>query len=177
MLRTGKRKSGNGHIPPIAGFEWNFTDFERLKAAPSVPLIARDAFVADMAIKLDQAQKEVRALAREVETVKKSVGEIREDTDRNYRFSSFQEGEQRARSQKVDDIFRRFRDLKARLDSIDGNRKGDFQSFESLESLSKRITELSSLQRQFRNVERKLKWSAGLFCGSVALWLITFLSS
>jgi hypothetical protein len=177
VLRAGKLKRGNGHLPPVPGFKWEFTDLERLSAAPSVPLIARDAFVTDMAIRLDQVQNEIKALAREFESAKRTIAEIREDTDRNYRFSSFQDGEQRARSQKVEDILRRVRNLKTRLDAIDGKREGDFQSFDSLESISKRLTELGTLQRQFRDVERKLKYSAGLFCGSVVLWLVTFLSS
>jgi hypothetical protein len=177
VLRVGKLKTRHGNLPAIPGFEWDFADMERLKGAPSVPLIARDAFVADMAIKLDQLQIEIKGLARDFEVAKKTIAEIKEDTDRNYRFSAFQDGEHRARGQKIDDILRRFKDLKGRVDAIDGKRKGDFQSFESLDSLSKRVTELGSLQRQFRDVERKLKYSAGLFCGSVALWLITFLSS
>jgi hypothetical protein len=142
-----------------------------------VPLISRDAFVTDMVIKLDQMQIEIKALARDFEATKRTVGEIREDTDRNYRFSAFQDGEQRARNTKYEEMVRRFKDLKTRLDAIDGKRSGDYQSFESLESVSKRLTELGSLQRQFRDVERKLKYSAGLFCGSVLMWLVTFLSS
>jgi predicted nuclease with TOPRIM domain len=177
VQRVGKLKAGNGKLPAIAGFEWKFADLERLDAAPSVPLIARDAFVADMAIKLDQTQLETRALARELDAAKKSIAEIREDADRNYRFASFQDNEQRARAQKLDEISRRFKHLKERVDAIDGKSKGDYQSFESLEAISKRVTELTTLQRQFRDVSRKLKYCAGLFCGSVLLWLATFLSS
>ena len=71
VQRVGKLKAGNGKLPAIAGFEWEFADLERLDAAPSVQLIARDTFVADMAIKLDQMQIETRALARELRSCEK----------------------------------------------------------------------------------------------------------
>jgi hypothetical protein len=177
VLRVGRPKAGGSKLPAIAGFDWKFAELERLDAAPSVPLIARDAFVTEMAIKLNQTQIEVRALAREVEAAKRSIAEIREDTERNDRFASFQDNEGRARAQKLEEISRRFRTLKERVDAMSGNGKGDFHSFESLQALSRRVTEISTLQSQFRDVTRKLKYCAGLFCGSVLLWLATFLSS
>ena len=110
-------------------------------------------------------------------SVRGSTSEMQGDLEGNRRFLAFQDGEQRARNTKLEDLQRKLKSIKARVDAIDGKCQGDFQSFESLDSISRRITELGSLQRDFRSVERKLRWSAGLFCGSVALWLVTFLSS
>jgi hypothetical protein len=147
-----------------------------LRPAPSVEIIARDAFVTDMAIKVDQVRMEVRALAREIEGVKAGMAVLREDTDRNYRFSAFQEKEQRARREKIDHILRRYRDITSRLESIFA-REGGGISADSFEVVKRQIGELDSLRREFRGVARKLKLSAALFCGSVFLWLVTLLSS
>ena len=146
--------------------------FKRVATGPAVQLIARDAFVSDTAIKLDQVILEIRSLGREIQILKGDIAEVREDASRSYRFSEFQEREYKARAAKIDDLSRRFDFLKTRLDSVDGNSKGDYQAFRTFEAVSRRLTELGTLEREFREVSGKLKLSAGLFSASVAMWLV-----
>jgi len=176
VLGGGKSKTGRVSLPIFPPYALERIDLERLQPAPCVEIIARDAFVADISIKLDQLQREIRSLARELDLAKGEVATVREDADRNNRFLSFQETEQRARAHKVDEMLRRFKDFKARIDGIDSKGTGNCHSCKDDRSINRCLTEIGALQRQFRNVERNLKFSAGLFCGSVLLWLVTLLS-
>jgi len=137
-----------------------------------VQLIARDAFVSETAIKLDQLLLEVKALGRDLQIVKSDIAELREDASRSYRFSEFLEREHKTRAVKLEDLARKFEYLKSRFDAIDGNSKGDYQAFQTFEAVSRRLTELGGLEREFRDVSWKLKLSVGLFAASLAVWLI-----
>lgn len=145
--------------------------------APSVPLISRDAFVTETSIKLEQVQVELRALRREVDALNGRIGELRKDTDQTQRFYTYLDGEQRAKAGKIDDVARRFGALKDRVDKIDGRSSGDYHAYSSFEAVSRRLTELGAIERSFRAQERQLKLSAGLFCASLMLCIVTVLFS
>lgn len=151
-------------------------DLERLPAAPTVQLLARDAFVAEVAIKLEQFNAEVKSLARDMELIKGDIAELREDTDRNHRLQTFQEKEQRLKAVRLDDVQRRVAYLKSRLEAIDVRPNGSYSAYNSLEAVSRRLSELGTLERNFRTVERKLEVSTWLFCGSVLAWLLIVLA-
>ena len=142
----------------------------------SVELIARDTFVAETAVKVDQLQIEIRALTRDLADVKGKIAELNQETERNYRFSTFQESEQRARLSKFDDLSRRCNDMKMRLEAIEGPRGSTLPPFTNFEAISRRLEEFGTLQKEFHSVRRNLRLSAGLFCGSVALWMATLLA-
>jgi hypothetical protein len=144
--------------------------FERT-AGPAVQLLARDAFVAETSIKLDQLAGEIKAVARELQLVKSDIAELKEEGSRSYRFSEFLDREHKSRAAKLDDIVRKFEYLKSRFDTIDGNSKGDYHAFRNFEAVSRRLTELGDLERAFRDTAWKLKLSAGLFVGSVLVWM------
>lgn len=146
--------------------------FKRVETGPAVQLIARDAFVSETAIKLDQVLLEIRSLGREIQILKGDIAELREGTSRSYRFSEFLEREHKSRAAKLDELSRRFDFLKTRIDAVDGNSKGDYHVFRTFEAISRRLTELGTLEREFRQVSGKLKLSAGLFSASVAIWLV-----
>jgi predicted RNase H-like nuclease (RuvC/YqgF family) len=165
-----------GRLPALEPQTSESGRFARVQAAPSVQIIARDAFVADMVIKVEQVQREVRALVCEVDAIKATIERLREETERNYRFSVFQESEQRAKSTKLDDLLRRYNDLKKRVDEMGGTKDGDYHLYNSFEAISRKLTEFGALQREFRNSVWNLKVSAGLFSASVLLWLCTLLS-
>ncbi len=173
-VRVPERKQSK--LPAVLPDPVECVEFQRLGAAPAVQLIARDSFVSDMAIKLDQLHIEIGGLARELESVKAKIAELREDSDRNHRFSAFQETQQRANADKLDEALRRCKDLRERIERIDSKSSGNYHAYNSLESVSIKLTELSALERQFRNVDHKLKLSAGIFCASVVLWLLAVLA-
>lgn len=162
--------------PPLPSLPLDRLDLGSLDHARSVQLIARDSFVAETAVKVDQLQIEIRALARDLAEVKRQIGEVSQETERNYRFSTFQESEQHARFSKFEDLSRRFSDMKTRLDAIDGSRANTRPLFTNFEAISQRLAEFGTLQKEFHGVRRNLQLSAGLFCGSVALWLLALLA-
>ncbi len=176
MLDVRVPEGKQSKLPAVRSDTVERVEFQRLGAAPAVQLIARDAFVSDMSIKLDQLHIEIGGLARELGSVKAKMAELRDDSDRNYRFSAFQETGQRANAAKLDEALRRCKDLRERVEKIDGKSGGNYHGYNSLKSVSIRLTELGALERQFRDVDRKLKLSAGIFCASVVLWLIAVLA-
>jgi chromosome segregation ATPase len=171
VLRTANSRSIGGRLLSLPRFNAELAEFERIAAAQSGPLIARDTFVANMAIKLDQVRSELGSLKQQIEKIGVNISELREDAERNDRFSVFQESQQRSKAEKLDSLSRQFLSMQKRLDCIEGSRSGDYHAFTSFEAISKKMIELDSLQREFRGVHRNLKISAGLFCGSVFLWL------
>ncbi|WP_171946471.1 hypothetical protein [Hyphomicrobium sp. CS1GBMeth3] len=144
---------------------------------PAVQLIARDTFVAETSIKLDQMAIEMKALARELQLIKGDVSELRDEASRNYRFTEFLDREHKSRGNKLDDLGRRFDYLKSRFDAIHGNAKGDYHAFQNFEAVSRRLTELGALERDFRHISWKLKLSVGLFAASLVLWFVVLVTS
>jgi hypothetical protein len=144
--------------------------FERAPGGAAVQLLARDSFVAETAVKLDQMCVEMKSLGRELQLMKGDVAELRDEASRGYRFSEFLDREHKSRAAKVEDLARRFDYLKSRFDTIDGNSKGDYHAFQNFEAVSRRLTELGSLERQFRDVSWKLTLSVGLFAASLVVW-------
>lgn len=176
MLEVGRAGKSLGKSPVVLADVVDRVDFQRLSAAPAVPLIARDAFVADVAIKLDQLRIEMGSVSRELHAAREEMRELRDDADRTQRFVAFRDNEQRAHSAKFEDVSRRLKDVKERVDRLDCRNGGNFHGYNSLEAVSVKLTELSELQRQFRSVDQKLKLSAGLFCASVLMWMLAVLA-
>jgi hypothetical protein len=67
-------------------------------------------------------------------------------------------------------LSRRFDYLKSRFDAIDGNSKGDYHAFQTFEAVSRRLTELGGLEREFRNVSRRLTLGVATFAASLLVW-------
>lgn len=174
MQELGRHRPVSIPSPAIQRYILEGKAFERappVAQGPAVQLIARDTFVAETAIKLDQMVIEMKTLARELQLVKSDIAELRDDASRSYRFSEFLDREHKSRGVKLDELSRRFDYLKSRFDAIDGNSKGDYHAFQSFEAVSRRLTELGAIERDFRAVSWQLKLSAGLFCASVLVWL------
>ena len=172
MQELGRHRPVGGRSSAIQRYLFEGQAFERAGSGSAVQLIARDAFVAETAIKLDQVSLEMKALVRELELVKGDIAELRDEASRSYRFSEFLDREHKTRATKLEDLSRRFEYLKSRFDTIDGNSKGDYHAFQTFEAVSRRLTELGALERDFRDVSWKLKLSVGLFAGSLLVWIV-----
>lgn len=171
MLELGRNRPATIRSSAIQRYLFEGQAFDRAASGAAVQLIARDAFVAETAVKLDQLALEMKSLARELQLVKGDIAELRDGASRSYRFSEFLDREHKTRSAKVEDLARRFDYLKSRFDAIDGNSKGDYHAFQTFEAVSRRLTELGSLEREFRDVSFKLKASVAVFAGSLLVWL------
>jgi hypothetical protein len=159
-----------GRSPVIKRYPFDAQAFERTPSGAAVQLIARDTFVAETAVKLDQMALEMKSLGRELQLMKSDIAELRDEASRGYRFSEFIDREHKGRSAKLDDLSRRFDYLKSRFDAIDGNSKGDYHAFHNFEAVSRRLTELGLLEREFRDVSWKLKVSVAAFAASLLVW-------
>jgi hypothetical protein len=172
VQELGRHRPLSVRSPALQPYFFDSKAFERAQPGPTVQLIARDAFVAETSIKLDQMLLELKALGRDLQLVKSDIAELREDASRSYRLSEFLDREHKTRATKLEDLARKFEYLKSRFDAIDGNSKGDYHAFQTFEAVSRRLTELGGLEREFRDVSWKLKLSVGLFAASLAVWLI-----
>lgn len=170
MQELGRHKPVGGRVSALQRYLFEGQAFERAASGAAVQLIARDTFVAETAVKLDQMALEMKSLGRELALIKGDIAELRDESTRGYRFSEFLDREHKARTAKVEDLSRRFDYLKSRFDTIDGNSKGDYHAFQNFESVSRRLTELGSLEREFRDVSWKLKLSVGVFAASLLVW-------
>ncbi len=63
--------------------------------APTVQLIARDSFVAEVSIKIDQLCAEMRNISRDIEMTKGDIAASRDESERNFRFAAFQDADRR----------------------------------------------------------------------------------
>lgn len=172
MLELGRNRPATIRSSAIQRYLFEGQAFDRASNGAAVQLIARDTFVAETAVKLDQLVLEMKSLARELQLVKGDIAELRDEASRSYRFSEFLDREHKMRSAKVEDLARRFDYLKSRFDAIDGNSKGDYHAFQNFEAVSRRLTELGVLERDFRDVAWKLKVSIGVFAATLVIWLV-----
>jgi Mg2+ and Co2+ transporter CorA len=170
VLRVDERKRFSSSIAllPRSGLE-KTSPIPRLEAGPSVPLIARDAFVAETASKIEQLQATIRLLARDIDALSSKVSELDHGASVEQRWFAFQTSEKRAREAKLDEMQRRFRDLKARLDRMDARSNGDYHAYNSFEAVSRKLAELESFRDEARRVERNITFRTWLFCGALVV--------
>jgi hypothetical protein len=139
----------------------------RFEAAPSVPLIARDTFVAETASKVEQMQATLRLVSRDMSQLAGKVAELQQAAEQDQRWHAFQMNEKRSKATKLDELVRSFRDLKARLDRIEARSSGDFHAYNSFEAVSRKLGELEGFREEARRIERTLTIKAVMLCAAV----------
>jgi len=142
---------------------------QRLDEGPSVPLIARDSFVAETATKIEQLQATMRLLSRDVGELTGKVAELQDATAQDHRWYSFQQSERRAREVRLEEMVRCCRDLKARLDRIEPRSGGDYHAYNSFEAVSRKLAELEHFKVEAQRVERNVTLRAWLFCAALVV--------
>lgn len=150
---------------------------QRSEPAPAVPLIARDAYVAETSGQIEQLQATLRLLSRDVSRLTARVTEIERTTEQDHRWLVFEKNEKRAKQVKLEDAVRGCRDLKARLDRLEGHSGGNYHAYNSLEGVSRKLAEFDEFREEAKRAERTVVLRARLLCGMVAAsFLIVFLS-
>lgn len=139
----------------------------RCATAPSVPLIARDSFVAETASKLEQLQATVRLMSRDLARMAETVGELQQAADQDRRWHKFLQSEQRGKEAKADELVRSCRDLKGRLDRITSQTGGGFHAYNSFEAVSRKLGELEAFREEARRFERSLRLKATMLCAAI----------
>ncbi len=139
----------------------------RYDIAPSVPLIARDSFVAETASKVEQLQATLRLVSRDMGQLAGKVAELQQAAEQDQRWQAFQQNDKRCKEAKLDELLRGCRDLKARLDRIEGRSGGDFHAYNSFEAVSRKLGEFEGFRETAQRIERTLTIKAALLCAAV----------
>ena len=129
------------------------------------PWLGRDGFVAETAVRLDKVEGAIAHLEREAEKAQRAASELAEEVARVHRFESFEESLRNSREYKFKESQKAFRDLKARLDAIEG-KKSTFVglTYKSFEAIDKKLTELSALEAHVAKSNRNTRLCAVFFC-------------
>lgn len=125
------------------------------------PWLGRDGFVAETAVQFDRVNASIARLEREAEKARQTIAEMAEEANRARRFQAFEDTLKNSREYKLTELQRGFRDLKARLDAIEGE-KSTFVglTYKSFEAIDKKLAELSSLQAQVERSEQNVRRNA-----------------
>ncbi len=146
---------------------------ERVAVVTQGPWLGRDGFVAETAVQFDRVNAAIARLERETEKARQTIAEMVEESNRTRRFQAFEETLKNSRDYKITDLQRGFRDLKSRLDAIEGERSTFAGlSYKSFEAIDKKLAELSALQAQFETSEQNVHRNTMLVCAAGALAVI-----
>jgi hypothetical protein len=133
-----------------------------------------DGFIAETAVKLDRLQAIVASLDHETRESKKALSELTDVADRARRTQAFEESLRNAREYKIDEMVRACREMKSRLDYIEGNR-AQFMSLpvNTFEAINARLAELDAMKTSVEASEKRVRMNGILFCA--ALFLLVML--
>jgi chromosome segregation ATPase len=137
------------------------------------PWLGRDGFVAETAVQFDRVNAAIARLEREAEKARQTIAEMAEEANRARRFQAFEETLKNSREYKLTDLQRGLRDLKARLDAIEGE-KSTFVglSYKSFEAIDRKLVELSCLQAQLERSEQTVRRNAMLVGAAAVLAIL-----
>ncbi len=111
----------------------------------------RDGFMAETAAQLDQLQATVLVLQRAiadladrhaVADLADRLTKIEEVAGQDHRLHAFLQAQQRSKDDKLDEVVRMCRDVKARLDRIEARSAGDYHAYTTFEAVSRKLREL-----------------------------------
>lgn len=121
------------------------------------PWMARDAYVAETAVTLDRLLAKVERLERREEALNTRVMELTESAQQATRLQALSESLRNSRDYKVGELTRQIKDVRARLDGIEGTRgaAGGLQ-FRTLADIDRKLGELSALERRTETMARRL---------------------
>lgn len=133
-----------------------------------------DGFIAEAAVKLDRLQAIVVALDQETKDSKKAISELTDLADRARRMQAFEESLRNSRAYKIDEMVRSCRDLKARLDHIEG-RRANYTALphNTFESVNEKLAQIAEIKSAVEASERRVRFNGILFCA--ALFLLVML--
>ncbi len=143
---------------------------DRVAVVTQGPWLGRDGFVAETAVQFDRLQASIARLERELEKSRQTLAEMAEEAGRARRLQSFEDTLKNSRDYKLSDLQRGVRDLKARLDAIEGE-KSTFVglTYKSFEAIDKKLGDLSAMQALVERAEKNVRRSTLLLIGVAAL--------
>jgi septal ring factor EnvC (AmiA/AmiB activator) len=143
---------------------------DRVAVVTQGPWLGRDGFVAETAVQFDRVQASIARLERELEKSRQTLAEMAEEANRTRRFQSFEDSLKNSRDYKLSDMQRGVRDLKARLDAIEGEKSAFVGlTYKSFEAIDKKLVELGAMQGLVKRAEKNVRRSTMLFIAVAAL--------
>lgn len=139
--------------------------------------VGRDGFVAEAAVQFDRINGAMARLERELEKSRATVAEMAEEASRSRRFQAFDETLKNSRDYKITELQRCCKDIKSRLDTIEGD-KTTFLGlrYKSFEPIDRKLAELGGLQMQVERAEGAARRNEVLFFGALAVAAIALAS-
>jgi hypothetical protein len=142
---------------------------DRVAVVAQGPWLGRDGFVAETAVQFDRVQASIARLERELEKSRQLIAEMAEEAGRTRRFQSFEDTLKNSRDYKLGDLQRGLRDLKVRLDAIEGERSTFAGlTYKSFEAIDKKLTELNAMQGLIARAETSVRRSTMLLIAVAA---------
>jgi hypothetical protein len=145
--------------------------------AASGKWVGKDGFVAEAAIQFERIGGTIARLERELEKSRQTIAEMSEDANRNKRFQAFEVSLENSRDYKITDLQRSCKDMKARLDGIEGDRaKFAGLTYKSFAPVDRKLAELSTLQTEIDRATFAARRNEMLFFGALALAALSIAS-
>ena len=139
--------------------------------------VGRDGFVAEAAVQFDRINANIARLERELEKSRAIVAEMAEEANRNRRFQAFEVSLENSRDYKITDLQRTCKDVKGRLDVIEGDRNTFAGlTYRSFSQIDRRLAELGGLLTQVERAEIAARRNEALFFGALAVAAIALAS-
>lgn len=109
------------------------------------PWTARDAYIAETAVTLDRLTAKIERLERQEEALLKRVAELTEHAQQVNRFQALAESLRNSRDYKLDEVFRLVRDVRGRVEAIEGPRT-EFNGLthKTFGAIDRKLAELSA---------------------------------
>ena len=144
---------------------------EQGKVVPMAPWVARDGFVAETAIRLDKLQALIDKFSAEFCKSRDALEQTRQDLRQLQRERSFEESLRNSREMKLDEITRTVRDLKDRLNAIEGTPAAfGGLTYKNFQSVDVKLQELSLANDRMTRLGRTIVWAAAVTSTSVIVF-------
>ena len=132
-----------------------------IAVAPSGKWVGKEGFVAEAAVQFERIGGTIARLERELEKSRQTIAEMAEEASRNKRFQAFEVSVENSRDYKITDVQRTCRDLKARLDAIEGDRaKFANLTYKSFAPVDRRLPRRRSSGRSSPHAATRCSFSA-----------------
>lgn len=109
------------------------------------PWTARDAYIAETAVTLDRLTAKIERLERQEEALAKRVADLTEHAQQANRLQALAESLRNSRDYKLDEIFRLVKDVRGRVEAIEGPRT-EFNTLthKTFGAIDRKLAELSA---------------------------------
>lgn len=165
LISQGRRQNGKAKrllpAPPAINMP---IDTGPRAEVPVWALVARDAQVTELAIKVDRLQRQLETANSELSLVRQSLAQALDEADLMRRREVLIETQNRMRLEKQDGTLRLVREVKQRLDAIEARRGGNYHGYATFEAVSIRLTELGELEKKMSVLARRQASSVALAC-------------